>query len=1005
MSARLRTGYSFRSAVGSIDNVIKRLKEIGRKHAVITDTCSTFGYVRWAKAAKGAELHPVYGVELAITDNPADKKRPYDYWTFIAGDSLRPVHDLISQATANAVKFGIKTAFLTVEEALNRGTGFKETKTPRDDVYIIMGHKTDHSKIAPADNLYVGLSPSLGRGPLARAVEAGHWIIACDDNRYPSREDYGLYETVCGFSASKQTYPQWILSDEEWSHAVQIHAQADADLCAVAIENREVILAASVAGLSKAEMVHPERPASLRKMCEVGAKELGINLKDAVYAERLKRELALIHEKKFEDYFYLVSDICQWARGEGNMLVGPARGSSCGSLVCYLLKITTVDPIPYGLIFERFIDINRADLPDIDIDFPELRRQEVFDYVAGKYGADHVARLGTVAMYQPRSALKEVAGAMDIDYGFLNPVLDSIIERSSGDSRALQATEDTLKDTPQGRKLVEFHPEVLIATEMEGHPRHAGQHAAGIVITDHPVIDYVAVDARTGAAMCDKKDAEELNLLKIDALGLTQLSTFEKAMTMMKPQMPFSKLFSIPLNDQAAFDILNDGKFAGIFQFNGLALQALAKSVKIESLMDIVAITALARPGPLASGGTTRWIAAKNGGEVKYPHPLFEPMLRDTLGVVAYQEQVMIIGREIGGLSWEDVTALRKAMSKSLGKEFFDKYGDRWKAGAMEKGVPQAVCDKVWDDLCSYGSWAFNLSHAVAYGIVSYYCAWMKAHYPMEFSAATLTMSGVVEEQLKVLRELAAEGIDYLPVHSTLSERDWTVGTIDGEKKLIGPLTNVIGIGPKLLDQIMEARVIKDPSSCNRETEGLKSRARRAKGEGAKKKPEEAPALPTRAAKLLANPVTQIDTLYPITDAFAKLIPDPSAMNIITKPTSIIDVQPSGRDRTVVVFVVVQRIIPRDENEVIKVEKRGGRRIQGQSQYLNMRLADDTDVILGSISRTDFDRLARPIIDRGRAGTALYVMKGVVPGNFRMIRVQQVKYIGDLKTGAPGEEE
>jgi DNA polymerase III alpha subunit len=252
------------------------------------------------------------------------------------------------------------------------------------------------------------------------------------------------------------------------------------------------------------------------------------------------------------------------------MVVGPARGSSCGSLVCYLLNITTIDPIPFGLIFERFIDINRTDLPDIDIDFSDERRQLVFDYAEEKYGRAHVARLGTVGLFKPRSALKQAGASLRIPTWRIEKVLDSLIERSSGDARAMFALEDTLKGTEAGRAMLSEFPEALIAGRMEGHPANSSQHAAGIVITQEPVAEYVAVDARSKATMCDKKDAEVLNLLKIDALGLTQLSIFERTLKLAGLPDVSGWLEQLPLDDQAAFDVLNKQHFAGIFQFTGI---------------------------------------------------------------------------------------------------------------------------------------------------------------------------------------------------------------------------------------------------------------------------------------------------------------------------------------------------------------------------------------------------------------------------------------------------
>lgn len=951
MTARVRTGFSFRNAVGKLPEVADRLVAIGANAAPITDTASTFGFVKWDKLCKERGLRPVFGVELNVSPSINAKTPAMDGWTFIAHDTLLPLHRLIGVATE---QFRY-TPLLSVEQAIEATA----------DVTVIVGarspvewaaHQTRHT-----DNCFIEVGPAMARGQMRAYLDAGFEPIACSDNRFPQEGGEGYYEIICGRNASTQSYPQWILSDDEWISYMGRQG-FDGKLLARAIDNRDRVLARSVATLLPAEMVTPPRPDSLEVMCRQGAERLGCDLTREAYEARLMRELNLIKDKAFEDYFYLVADICQWARAR--MIVGPARGSSCGSLVCYLLGITSIDPLPYNLIFERFIDINRADLPDIDIDFPEDRRSEVFEYVAQKYGRERVARLGTVAMYQPRSALKEAAGAMDVPPWKLDKVMDAIIDRSSGDSRALQATYDTLHDTEAGRALMAEYPEILASAQMEGHPRHAGQHAAGIVITEKPVSTYVAVDHRTGATMCDKKDAEGLNLLKIDALGLTQLSVFEKALKL--AGLDRDHLFTIPLDDPAAFKVLNDHRYSGIFQFNGLALQSITDQIVIESLEDIAAIGALARPGPMNTGGTKQWIAIKRGeAEPTYPHPLFESILRDTMGIITYQEQVMTIGREIGGLGWGDVTALRKTMSNRLGGEAFDRYGDLWKKGAIERGVPPEIVNQVWGDLTAYGSWAFNKSHSVAYGTLSYYCCWLKAYYPVEFAAATLTHTDDPLAQIKMLRELAAEGVGYIPADLDLSSDQWTVGVRDGQKVLVGPLSNVHGVGPKMMSTIISARARGEP-------------------------------IPERAKKLLTDPKTKIDSLFPIKTQIERLMPDPTAKNIFSTPARIIDIQPSSQARDVLVFAVVSKIKPKDENEEVNVAKRGGKVFEGPTQALNLWISDDTDTMFAKVWRFEFERHGRPIIERGRAGKALYAIKGRVPPNMRILSVKNVRYIGDL---------
>ncbi len=946
---RIRTGFSFRSSAGTVADVMSVLSEHGETVAPITDRASTFGFGPWKKAAEAAGIRPVYGVELAVSTDRQAKKPPVDYWTFIARDNLSALNNAIGLATE---QFRYQPV-LSINQALSFG----------DDLIVASGARTNPS-LLPAGHRVL-LSPSTPMGLYNAAVSQGMVMCASSDNRYPRPDDRGFWQVLCGRGAEAQSYTQHIMSKNEWM-AWALGMIGDVGAVNKAIENSEEALDASRASLQTAQLVTPPRPATLREMCLQGASALGCNLSDPVYAARLDRELELIASKSFEDYFYLVADICQWARER--MLVGPARGSSCGSLVCYLLGITTVDPIPFGLIFERFIDVNRNDLPDIDIDFSDQQRHLVFEYVEQKYGAERVARLGTVNMFQPRSALQEVGGALDIPPWERDKVVDSLIERSSGDARALDTLGDTLAESEAGKELIRNHPEVKIAARFEGHPRHAGQHAAGIVISEQPLTDIVTVDRRTGATMCDKKDAEDLyGLLKIDALGLTQLSIFEDALEM--AGLPINHLFGLPLDDKAAFDVLNKAQWSGIFQFNGMALQSLTKQIKVERFDDIVSITALGRPGPLASGGAHTWVKRRIGSEaVTYPHEIFRSHLEDTQGVVLYQEQVMNIGREIGDLDWGQVTALRKAMSKSLGKEFFDQFGDPWKLGAIAKGVDPDKADKIWDDLCAYGSWSFNKSHSVAYGLVSYWCCWLKAHHPFEFAAATLSHLEDPEKQLKMLREMNAEGFGYKPVDPEHSTRKWAVGYEDGKKVLVGPLSSVKGIGPRMVSEIMSARARGEP-------------------------------MPSKAQKLLRDPKTPIDSLWPIADAFKRVLPDPTERNIMTPPTKVIDIQNQPKDATYLVFCTLAKINIRDANEAVNIARRGGQRYEGPDPLsLNLQIQDDTDIIFGKIAQWKYKKLGLPIVNRGRTGKAMYAIKGRVRGgmDFRMIFVENVRYIGDM---------
>lgn len=939
---RIRTGYSFKLAYGKIEEVASRLDEIGWHKQPISDRNSTYAFVRWSKLVK----NPVYGVELGVVPDLGEKKPVIDHFSFFAIDSLRALHTAVGMATGNPGR----DPSITYESMMRM-----------QDLIKISGERVQLDRIKPQDNLFIGLSPSLPRGLYEEAKRRKFRFIATSDNYYTREEDKELYRVALGFRSNTQTYPMHILSNEEWEKACLRIVDGDKKSLLLAAKNRAEMLTACHAKLDKATLLKPAHSKTLRELCVIGAKKLNINLKNKVYAERLDHELKLIKEKEFEDYFYIIADMVQWAKER--MIVGPARGSSCGSLACYLLGITAIDPIPFGLIFERFIDTTRADLPDIDIDFSDTRREMVFEYAEKKYGREHVARLGTVGLFKPRSALAQAGKSLYIPQWQISNVLDGLIERSLGDSRALQTLEDTLAETDAGRRMLNDFPEVKVVARMEGHPQNAGQHAAGIVLTQKPVIDYVAVDSRTKSAMCDKYDAETLNLLKIDALGLTQLSIFERTLQLIgKPDIS-GYLETLPLDDKESFEVLNKGHYAGIFQFNGAALQSLTNQVKMDKLDDIVAITALARPGPMATGGANLWVKRRIGqADIEYPHPLLKPYLDETLGIVVYQEQVLRIGREIGDMTWEDVTKLRKTMSKSLGKEYFNQFGEVWKKGAMKRKIKKEVADEIWDSLCSMGSWAFNKAHAVAYGLVSYWCCYLKAHHPVEFAAATLDAENDSARQIKLLRELRDEGINYKPIDIKHSIDRWTIAKNGKKKVLVGPLTSVKGIGPATVKEILEAR-----------KNGTKLRE--------------------SVAKKLREADTDIDTLFPVTEAIKRI--DLKSLKINSEPWPISDVQ-CGVKGEFMVIAVASKIAPRDENDAQNVAKRKGKRYSGPTLALNMFVQDDSGEIFAKINRFDYEELGRSIAERGRAGKSLYAIKGTCPPDFRMIRISNIRYIGEI---------
>jgi DNA polymerase III alpha subunit len=517
---------------------------------------------------------------------------------------------------------------------------------------------------------------------------------------------------------------------------------------------------------------------------------------------------------------------------------------------------------------------------------------------------------------------------------------DSIIERSTGDSRAAFCILDTFEQLEIGRSTLAKYPELANASQLEGHAQFTGMHAAGIVVTANPITNYCAVNHQTGAIMLDKYDAEKLNLLKIDALGLRTLSVIQDTLDQIGKDRAW--LLAYPLDDQKAFDMLNQGKFSGIFQFEGYALQSVTKQMKIDNIEDIICITALARPGPLSSGGTTEFIKRRTGDSpTTYLHPLAEDVTRVTNGVIVYQEQVMQIAREVGGLSWEDVSQLRKAMSKSLGKEFFDKYWERFKVGAKKHKINEPQAKVIWDNINTMGSWAFNRSHAVAYGVMSYWCLFLKAHYPLEFAASCLRTAKDDDQSIKVLRELVNEGFTYKPYDAKLSKINWSVQ----KGQLVGGLISIHGVGPKLAASIERKR-----------DAGL--------------------ALTPREQKLLAEGKTPWDSVFECMDLWGHVIREPANYGIKSPLTTLNQIVQHSDGMFVFIAKLTEKNL-RDHNELQNLAKRGGKRMEGQSLLLNITVEDDTGSMICTINRHRYLQWGVPILEEGKIGD-WFIIKGEI---------------------------
>jgi len=932
LNIKLRTEYSFRKAYGAIDAVVKTSGDsLG-----ICDA-GTWGHVAFNKVCRQNGKKPLFGTEIAVVQDPTDRsKQPVNMMSFIArnNEGLKEIYELVTTSTS-------KEHFYYFPRL-----GYENLFDLSGNIIILSGSTPDWGMLplARKDNLYIEMNPTSTRKALEFCERKGFQPVATSDNYYPCVGDKKAYEVLIGRNRTERSSSMHILN--EWEYKEQVPWAPEE-----AIQNTYKIAEQCEVDLPQAQMVSFQSDESLEEMCIRGAKDKSIDLTDPVYKNRLKRELDMIEHKNFEDYFYVITDMVKYAKK--HMLVGPARGSSAGSLVCYLLDITDIDPMPYDLLFERFIDITRADLPDIDIDFPDDRREMVFDYLREKYGSEKVAHLGTVSRYKAKSAITEVAKELAIPMWEVNDLKGAIIERSSGDARAAMCIMDTFNDLEIGKKVLEKYPQMKVAADMENHARHNGVHAAGIIVTEEPVHKYCSVSHQSGAAQIDKKDAEDLNLLKIDALGLRTLSVLQDVLDQVGWER--KQLVNYPLDDEEAFKILNDEKYAGIFQFEGYALQSLTRQMKINNFEDIASITALARPGPLNSGGTTQYIKRRTGeAPVEYMHPMTEKLTEITKGVVVYQEQVMTIGREVGNLSWEDVSSLRKAMSKSLGQEFFDQYWEKFKVGAKQNNIAEDEAKLIWDNINTMGSWAFNRSHAVSYGLVSYWCCVLKSKFPLEFAAACLRNVRDDEQGVRLLREVVNEGLGYKPYDKHKSQKNWSVQ--DGE--LIGGLMGIKGIGPKMSDDILQRREFKQP-------------------------------LTPRQEKLLDHGETPYDDIFECRRRFGHIKENPAEHKIGSPIIDIVELEADNAG-TFVFFGKLKEKNLRDMNETVNLAKRGGRKVTSNNLWLNLTFEDDTGPIISTIDRFKYNKLGKPIVEESKIGD-WYLVKGQIKKGFRKIYVEKLR--------------
>lgn len=939
----LRTEYSFKKTFGLLEKIFEHSNE--QNSIGIADINGTYGHPLFEKFCKQKDIKPIFGVRLMVIEDEKLKTRSAygPEYIFIAknNDGFQEMNRLVQIAFQNFYYY----ARLPISDVRNIS----------DNVFVIAKNMIETERVD-----YVALTTNTPK----MIAELDIPKVYINENSYPYPWDKGTYQAFCGarkhgdgfrYLFNDQTYPQHVLTEDEFMHMWGEKS---------AVENTYKIAEQCNVEIPQAPMARFIGPKNIEDKCLAGARRKGIDLTDGAYKERYEMELRIIKEKDYVDYFLIVADAVNYAKKKS--LIGPARGSSAGSLICYLLHITEIDPIKHGLIFERFIDINRFDMPDIDIDFPDESRNQVIKYVIKKYGEDNVCHIANINKMKARSVLDEFGMSLSVPRFEIDLVKDSIVDRSGGDARAKIAAADTLHTTEAGKNLLEKYPEMEICLEAEGHSTHTGIHAAGVIVCNEEITKFGGINSRDNSIMMDKKQAEDKGLLKIDFLGLKTLAILEDAA--IAANLNIQVYYDLPLDDPKTFELFNNMRLTGIFQFKGRAMAMLCKQMGVHNFDDIVAITALCRPGPLHSGGADKFIRCRIGQEEPQymsEHETYVKATENTFGIVVYQEQLMNIARECGKMSWQDVQSLRRAASKTLGKEFFDKYKESFLKGTAENGIDEKEADAIWSSMMTFGSWAMNLSHAVSYGYISYWCAYMKANYPLEFAMATLNHCGNENEALKILRDFVDnDGIEYIALDPDNSIHKWTIS--DG--KLLAPLTTIAGIAEKKAKEIMKRRTEKTLT-------------------------------PVMLRQLIESK-TKFHILYPCRHYFADIFENPGAYGLNSPPSELIDVD--GEGSYLFIGKVIQKDL-RDLNEYNEVAKRGGKLISGNSLTLRLIVEDDTSQILCVINRFQFEKLhGEHVYETLVEDKSWVIVRGDVPPDWRLIIV---KNIMELPTNYCGVED
>jgi DNA polymerase-3 subunit alpha len=839
---KVHSSYSLLEGAIGIGKLVQLAKADGQPALALTDTDNLFAALEFSDKAAASGVQPIVGVTLRV--DFADREpardgrapeRPRLALLARTEEGYRNLLTLVSEAYLGAegephVGLGALSARAAGLVLLTGGPDGPIDKALLDGRLDLARARLDRLAALAGDALYVELQRHgvdaerrVEPGLLDLAYEAGLPLVATNECFFSSRADYEAHDALICIAEGRYLgeTDRRQLSPEHWFKPRAEMAKTFADLpealastveiaqrCAFRPRTRKPILprfTAETAGdalAAEAAECRARAEAGLARRLAAYGTAPGVD--EDEYRARLDYELGVIERMKFPGYFLIVSDFIRWAKDRG-IPVGPGRGSGAGSLVAWSLDITDLDPLRFGLLFERFLNPERVSMPDFDIDFCQDRRDEVIRYVQERYGRERVAQIITFGTLQARGVMRDVGRVLEMPYGQVDK-LTKLVPQNPANPVTLKKA---IEDEPKLQMAAEEEPVVKrmldIALKLEGLNRHASTHAAGIVIGDRPLAELVPLykDPKSGwpVTQFNMKWVEQAGLVKFDFLGLTTLTALERAAALVARRGVTIDLNALPLDDAPAYAMLARGETVGVFQLESAGMRKAIADIKPDRFEDIIALVALYRPGPMAN--IPVYGARKAGHErVDVLHPLMEPILRETYGIIVYQEQVMEIARALSGYSLGEADLLRRAMGKKIRAEM-EKQRARFVSGAQERGIASGLAEQIFELLAKFADYGFNKSHAAAYALVSYQTAYLKANFPVEFLAASMTLASHDTDKLGEYREEAKRlGVRLRP--PAINEGGAEFDVANGE--IVYSLAALKGLGAQAVRHLVEAR-------------------------------------------------------------------------------------------------------------------------------------------------------------------------------------------------------